>query len=131
MASIPGLITMLSELVATPSVSSTMAALDQGNLGVILKLEEWLSRLGFRTEVLPIAGHAGKANLIATLGQGPGGLVLAGHTDTVPYDESLWRSDPLRLTERDQRLYGMGTCDMKGFFPLAITAASEVAGQAL
>jgi acetylornithine deacetylase len=131
MASIPGLITMLSELVATPSVSSTMAAFDQGNLGVIVKLEEWLSRLGFRTEVLPIAGHAGKANLIATLGQGPGGLVLAGHTDTVPYDESLWRSDPLRLTERDQRLYGMGTCDMKGFFPLAITAASEVAGQAL
>lgn len=131
MASIPGLITMLSELVATPSVSSTLPTLDQSNLGVIQKLEGWLSDLGFRTEVLPIAGHAGKANLIATLGEGPGGLVLAGHTDTVPYDERLWRSDPLRLTERDQRLYGMGTCDMKGFFPLALTAASEVAGQPL
>ena len=54
---------------------------------------------------------------------GPGGLVLAGHTDTVPFDEGRWRSDPLGLSERDQRLYGLGSTDMKGFFPLAIAAA--------
>lgn len=48
--------------------------------------------------------------------------MLAGHTDTVPYDEALWSSDPLRLDERDGRWYGLGSCDMKGFFPLAIEA---------
>ena len=64
-----------------------------------------------------------KANLIATLGSGPGGLVLAGHTDTVPCDDTLWNNNPFALIEKDQRLYGLGTCDMKGFFPLAIEAA--------
>ncbi|HCO61323.1 MAG TPA: acetylornithine deacetylase, partial [Porticoccaceae bacterium] len=55
-------------------------------------------------------------NLIATLGSGPGGLVLAGHTDTVPCDEGLWRQSPFELTERDNKLYGLGICDMKSFF---------------
>ena len=49
--------------------------------------------------------------------------MLAGHTDTVPFDEGRWQSDPLALTERDNRLYGLGSTDMKGFFPLAIAAA--------
>ena len=51
--------------------------------------------------------------------------MLAGHTDTVPFDEGRWQSDPLALTERDQRLYGLGSTDMKGFFPLALAAASQ------
>jgi acetylornithine deacetylase len=53
----------------------------------------------------------------------PSGLVLSGHADTVPFDEHLWRSDPLRLTETDGRLYGIGTADMKSFLGLAIEAA--------
>ena len=129
MPAIPGLITMLWELVAISSVSSTQSQLDQGNIGVIHKLADWLSELGFHVEVLPLPGQPHKANLIASLGRGPGGLVLAGHTDTVPYDENLWRSNPLRLTERDNKLYGMGSCDMKGFFPIAIEAAREFANQ--
>ncbi|WP_372759713.1 acetylornithine deacetylase, partial [Litorivivens sp.] len=64
-----------------------------------------------------------KANLLATLGTGPGGLVLAGHTDTVPCDEQLWDSSPFTLSERDNRFYGLGATDMKGFFPIAIEAA--------
>jgi acetylornithine deacetylase len=51
------------------------------------------------------------------------GLVLSGHADTVPFDEHLWRHDPLRLTEADGRLYGVGTADMKSFLGLAIEAA--------
>ena len=51
--------------------------------------------------------------------------MLAGHTDTVPFDEGRWQSDPLGLTERDNRLYGLGSTDMKGFFPLAMAAASS------
>jgi acetylornithine deacetylase len=128
MSSPPDLITQLTQLVAASSVSSTQASLDQSNLGVINALASWLTDLGFVAEILPLPGQAHKANLIASLGQGPGGLVLAGHTDTVPYDEHRWRSDPLRLTERDNKLYGLGTCDMKGFFPLIIEAARAFDG---
>ena len=66
--STPDLLTMLTELIATPSVSCTAAHWDQSNLGVIEKLETWLSALGFQTEVMAIPGHPQKANLIATLG---------------------------------------------------------------
>jgi acetylornithine deacetylase len=116
----------LRQLVGTPSVSSTDPNWDQGNRVVIDLLATWLTDMGFRTEIQEVTPGGDKANLIATLGSGPGGLVLAGHTDTVPFDEGRWRSDPLLLTERDHRLYGLGSTDMKGFFPLAIAAASSV-----
>lgn len=120
---LPPLIKLLDQLVATPSVSCTCPEIDQSNLPVINLLAGWLADLGFATEVLPVPGQPGKANLVATLGGGPGGLVLAGHTDTVPYNEQRWRHNPLAVTERDNRLYGLGTSDMKGFFPIVIEAA--------
>lgn len=122
-APVPGLIEMLQRLVATPSVSSVSPEFDQSNRAVIDILAGWLDALGFAVEVMPLPERPEKANLIATLGAGPGGLVLAGHTDTVPFDADRWRSDPFVLTEADDRLYGLGTADMKGFFPLAIEAA--------
>ena len=124
-SSTPDLLTMLTELIATPSVSCTAAHWDQSNLSVIGKLETWLSGLGFKTEVMPVPGYPGKANLIATLGSGPGGLVLSGHTDTVPFNAELWNSDPFKLTEKNGRFYGLGTCDMNGFFAIAIEAARK------
>jgi len=51
--------------------------------------------------------------------------VLAGHTDTVPYDQTRWNTDPFKVVEKDNKLYGLGTCDMKGFLALAIEAASR------
>ena len=120
---VPNLLTLMGELIALPSVSSVSPEYDQGNLAVVERLGEWLEALGFVVELLPLSNRPGKANLIATLGRGPGGLVLAGHTDTVPYDAPLWHHDPLRLTEANGRLYGLGTSDMKGFFPLVIEAA--------
>lgn len=125
MSAVPGLVEMMIELIGTPSVSSTSPSWDQSNLAVIEKLEGWLSTLGFETEIQHIEGSPGKANLIATLGSGPGGLVLSGHTDTVPYDEGRWKTDPFKLTEDQNKLYGLGSCDMKGFFALAIEAARE------
>jgi acetylornithine deacetylase len=125
------IIAQLRQLVATPSVSSTDPTWDQGNRAVIDLLASWLSDLGFRIEIQEVSADGAKANLVATLGSGPGGLVLAGHTDTVPFDEGRWRSDPLGLAERDQRLYGLGSTDMKGFFPLAIAAAGAFADTAL
>lgn len=115
----------LAQLVATPSVSSTSQRWDMGNRGVIEVLANWLDQMGFATEIIPVPEHRDKANLIATLGSGPGGLVLAGHTDTVPFDENRWDQDPFRLSERDGRLYGLGATDMKGFFPVALAAAAQ------
>ena len=62
-----------------------------------------------------------KANLFATLGAGkPGGLVLSGHTDTVPWDGQDWSVDPLAAERRDARLYGRGSADMKGWIGLVV-----------
>lgn len=126
---IPALQEQLSQLIATPSVSSTCPAHDMGNRPVIDKLAEWLEALGFSIDIQALPHHPQKANLIATLGKGPGGLVFSGHTDTVPYDDSRWQSDPFTLSERDQRFYGLGSSDMKGFFALAIEAIRQYQGR--
>ncbi len=122
---LPDFTEQLRQLIAIPSVSCTTPAFDMGNREVIELLAAWLSDSGFATEILEVPGHCNKANLIATLGTGPGGLVLAGHTDTVPCNAELWQQDPYSLTERDGRFYGLGTTDMKGFFPVALAAARE------
>ena len=121
----PTLQHMIGGLIATPSISSVNPSLDQGNLAVVELLAAWLETLGFDCEILPLQSHANKANLIATLGHGPGGLVLAGHTDTVPYDEGRWQHDPFKLIDKDKRFYGLGTSDMKSFLALAIEAAKD------
>lgn len=128
---VPKVLDMLRTLIGEPSVSSTTAALDQSNLGVINHLAGWLEALGFQTEVMPLPDKPGKANLIARLGSGEGGLVLAGHTDTVPFDDARWSQDPFAMTERDGRVYGLGSCDMKGFFPLAIAATAPFLDRSL
>ncbi len=126
---LPSLTEQLHTLLALPSVSSSTPGRDMGNRAVIDTLAGWLEAAGFAVEVMPVTPCGHKANLIATKGTGPGGLVLAGHTDTVPFDEALWSVNPLALTEKDNRYYGLGVCDMKGFFPLAIAAAQQFAGQ--
>lgn len=129
--STPTLMEMIRQLIATPSMSSVSPEFDTGNRRVIELLAQWLESMQFQVEIMPLPQHPDKANLIATLGSGPGGLVLAGHTDTVPCDEQLWSQNPFRLTERDQRLYGLGTADMKSFFALALEAARGLQPQQL
>lgn len=124
--STPGLTELMQQLIALPSISCTSPALDQGNREVIDTLANWLDELGFRTEIQVISTDGRKANLIATAGSGTDGLVLAGHTDTVPFDESRWQHDPFRLTEVDGRFYGLGTADMKSFFALVIEAVRDL-----
>jgi acetylornithine deacetylase len=121
----------IARLVAQSSVSSAAPGWDQSNRAVIDELANQLEGAGFRVEVLPLPGAPHKANLIATLGQGDGGLVLAGHTDTVPYDAALWQSDPFKLTEREGKLFGLGTSDMKAFLALALEAAEGLSADSL
>lgn len=105
---------ILSQLVAFPTVSS------DSNLELITYAADLLSDAG-ATISLSRDETGTKANLFATLGpSGDGGIVLSGHTDVVPANPDEWSSDPFTLTERDGRLYGRGTCDMKGFIAAAL-----------
>ncbi|MEM6586985.1 MAG: acetylornithine deacetylase [Pseudomonadota bacterium] len=100
---------MLGDLIAYPTVSS------DSNLDIIAYLAQRLEDAGARIEILR-DDTGEKANLFATLGPDTdGGLVLSGHTDVVPVKDQVWASDPFKMEERDARLYGRGSCDMKGF----------------
>ena len=110
-------IDLLAKLVAFDTTSR------DSNLKLIEFVEALLGPFGVTATRVPNA-DGGKANLYATLGPAAeGGIVLSGHTDVVPVDGQSWSSDPFTLTERDGRLYGRGTCDMKGFLALALAAA--------
>ena len=123
---IPDIQTLINQLLSTPSISCTSKSIDQGNRHVIELLANWFESLGFHCEIQSLEHHKDKANLIATLGAGNNGLVLAGHTDTVPIDETLWQQNPFAATEKDNRLYGLGSCDMKSFFAVIIEALKDI-----
>lgn len=97
------------------------------NLALIDYVEGFLACHGVASR--RVANDTGsKANLYATAGPAvPGGVVLSGHTDVVPVDGQAWSSDPFTLTRRGERLFGRGTCDMKGFLALALALVPEVA----
>jgi len=99
------------------------------NLPLIAFVRDTLATAGVESR-LTFSPDRQKANLFATLGSGDGGIVLSGHTDTVPVDGQAWTSDPYRLTRRDDRLIGRGVCDMKGFLAIALALAPELAKSA-
>jgi acetylornithine deacetylase len=93
------------------------------NLPLIHCIRDELARLGVRSR-LSYNAERTKANLFATLGEGkPAGVILSGHTDTVPWDGQDWSVDPLGGVVRDGRLYGRGSADMKGFIATAVAHA--------
>ena len=101
------------------------------NLALIQYVEAELARLGVQGRRVPNA-EGDKTNLFASIGPAvEGGVVLSGHTDVVPVDGQPWTSDPFVLTRRGERLYGRGTCDMKGFLALALAAAPDLAAAGL
>ncbi|MBL4820044.1 MAG: acetylornithine deacetylase [Gammaproteobacteria bacterium] len=124
----PDFISNLNNLVSLPSVSSANPSIDMSNHKVIDYLATCFEDLGFSCELVASPSSSGKekSNLIATRGTGPGGLVLSGHTDTVPLDEELWSVNPFQLTEKHNRLYGLGSTDMKGFFPVVMEAVKAL-----
>ncbi len=107
---------ILRQLVSFPSVSR------DSNLDLVDWLEGYLA-----AHAIPTVRHwhedGTKAALLAHAGpKVTGGVVLSGHSDVVPVDGQTWTSDPWTLTERDGRLYGRGTADMKGFVALSVWA---------
>ncbi|EKO6515378.1 acetylornithine deacetylase [Vibrio cholerae] len=121
---LPSFLEVYESLISTSSISSTDARWDEGNEQVIAKLADWLSALGFSIQIEQVAPN--KQNLIAKLGSGEGGLLLAGHSDTVPFDEGRWNYNPHALTQANNRFYGLGTADMKGFFAFIYEAVKNV-----
>ena len=111
---------MLARLIAFPSISTS------SNLDLIHFCRGWLRDHGVESTLVMSPG-GDKANLFATIGPGvEGGIVLSGHTDVVPVEGQAWTSDPWTLTERDGRLYGRGTCDMKGFDALVLALVPDM-----
>lgn len=111
---------MLAKLVSFPSES------DRSNHDIIGFARDYLASHGVESVVVP-SPDGTKANLFATVGpKGDGGVVLSGHTDVVPVEGQAWTSDPWTLTERGGRLYGRGSCDMKGFDALALALVPDM-----
>ncbi len=95
------------------------------NLALIHFIRDELQALGVRSRLTWNADKT-KANLFATLGEGkPGGIILSGHTDTVPWDGQAWTMEPLSAEVKDGRLYGRGSADMKSFIALALAHAPQ------
>lgn len=117
---------MYREIIAQPSISSSDPSWDQSNEQVIHLLAHWLQDLGMKVQITAVPEAPTKFNLLASIGEGEGGLLLSGHTDTVPFDEKGWSHDPLKVTESDNKLYGLGTIDMKGFFVFIIEALKDI-----
>ncbi|MBF8743902.1 acetylornithine deacetylase [Pseudomonas guariconensis] len=116
---------LLARLVGFATVSR------DSNLELIGFIRDYLAELGVACELFH-NDEGSKANLFATIGpQDRGGVVLSGHTDVVPVDGQAWTADPFTLTERDGRLYGRGTADMKGFIASVLAAVPAFLAQPL
>lgn len=107
---------IMDKLIGFPTVSR------DSNLALIDYVADYLAQHGVASTRVPNADGS-KAALYAHIGpQVAGGVVLSGHTDVVPVDGQAWDTDPFVVTEKDGKLYGRGTCDMKGFDALALSA---------
>ena len=115
-------------------LAQTLVRLDtvsrNANLELIHLARDLLARIGVKSR-LTFNADKTKANLFATLGEGkPAGIILSGHTDTVPWDGQAWSLDPLSGTVQDGRLYGRGSADMKSFIAIALAQAEHLAHSA-
>lgn len=105
------------KLIAHPSVSMTP------NMALIEEVKAFLDGLGYETLVVRDESNS-KANLYATIGPAvSGGVILSGHSDVVPTEGQNWASDPYEIDIRDGKLYGRGSCDMKGFLACLLAKA--------
>ncbi|CAD5105937.1 acetylornithine deacetylase [Zestomonas carbonaria] len=116
---------LLADLIAFDTTSR------ESNLALIDFVRAYLAGLGVDSELL-FNEERTKANLYARLGpDGPGGVMLSGHSDVVPVDGQPWSVPPFRMTERDGRLYGRGTADMKGFIASVLASLPRFLEQPL
>ena len=98
---------------------------DRSNLAAVEYIAGLLEGTGISATLIR-SPDGQKANLFATVGpETPGGVILSGHSDVVPIDGQVWTVDPWKLMERDGKLYGRGTADMKGFLATALAVVTS------
>ncbi|WP_417864342.1 acetylornithine deacetylase [Vreelandella venusta] len=113
-------VALLERLIAFDTTSNC------SNLALIDFVKAYLADYGVESTLVPSACGE-KANLYATIGpQDRPGVMLSGHTDTVPVAGQVWSSDPYQLTAKGLRLYGRGTADMKGFLAMVLAAVPSM-----
>jgi len=110
------------ELLATLVGFDTTSA--KSNLALIAFVQDYLAGHGIASTLVP-SDDGQKASLYATIGDGEGGIGLSGHSDCVPVTSQTWTSDPFTLTTQDGKLYGRGTCDMKGFIACVLATVPK------
>lgn len=116
---------IIAKLVSFPTVSS------ESNLDLMHWIRDYLDQYDVQSHILPSEDGI-KANLYATIGPSvAGGIVLSGHTDVVPVTGQSWKSDPFQTVTRGGRMYGRGTCDMKGFVGIALAAVPAMVAKGL
>jgi len=107
---------ILAKLISFDTVSR------HSNLALIDFVQSYLSDLGIESRLVPNQEQT-KTNLYATIGPNvAGGIILSGHTDVVPVDGQDWHTDPFTLVEKDNKYFGRGSCDMKGFLAICLAA---------
>ncbi|MEZ5826476.1 MAG: M20/M25/M40 family metallo-hydrolase [Geminicoccaceae bacterium] len=112
---------LLAGLVSFDTVSRN------SNLPLLEHVRAFLENEGMAVSVAVDPDDSGKAGLLATIGpQDAPGIVLSGHMDVVPVDGQAWSSDPFTARFENDRIYGRGTCDMKGFLAACLAAVPEI-----
>jgi len=112
---------LLEQLISYPTISA------DSNIDLIHFVANYLEGLGAEVYIIQTDDEK-KANLFATLGgKSPNGILLSGHTDVVPVSGQKWDTDPFNLFQKDDKLYGRGACDMKGFIAAVLCKAKEYA----
>ena len=108
-------IEMLNKLVSFETISS------ESNLDMIIFIKDYLNSYGINSHLV-FNDRKTKANLFAQIGPNvEGGVLLSGHTDVVPVNGQNWQTNPFKVIEKNNRLFGRGTCDMKGFNALILS----------
>ena len=116
---------MIAKLVGFATVSM------DSNLELITYVRDYLASHGVESRLVPNADGS-KANLFATVGpEVAGGVVLSGHTDVVPVDGQPWDTEPFTVIDKDGRLYGRGTADMKSFYAIALALVPDMLARGL
>jgi len=116
---------MIDKLISFDTVSR------HSNMELIDFVRDYLTGHGIESHLVP-NGDGSKANLYASVGpEVPGGVVLSGHTDVVPVDGQPWDSDPFQMVDKNGKLYGRGTCDMKSFIAIGLSLVPDMVAAGL
>lgn len=117
---------LLRKIIATNTISSDNLLEQQSNIELIELLKSEALKRGGICQEQQIIMQPRKNNLLIKFGEGDGGILFSGHTDTVACDPKLWINDPFKIVETENKIIGLGSIDMKGFFAHVFSALDDI-----